>query len=332
MQRLQAAVPGGRRLQDDLQFDRLRAAEHRRGDPHPDRGVHPGGDRRLPVPGQCPRHADPADRGAGVADRHVRRHAGAGLLARTWSRCWRWCWRSASWSTMPSSWSRRSRPIWRPTTASRPPDAAKRAMGQITAPDPRDHAGAAVGVRAGGVHPGHLGPALPAVRGGGRRLDGDLGDQRADPVAGPVRGAAAPPSRPQARPDPLRAGRDRLGARRLCRDRQAAGAGGRIQPRRGRRVPRAQCLAVQGDPRRLPAVGGPGRVLRRGAAARGRLGQPHGRGGRADREASSRTSRASPTSARSSATARWMGSASPTAPTSSCCSSRSTSAPARART
>ena len=32
--------------------------------------------------------------------------------------------------------------------------------------DHRDHAGAAVGVRAGGVHPGHLGPALPAVRGG----------------------------------------------------------------------------------------------------------------------------------------------------------------------
>ena len=81
MQRLQAAVPGGRRLQDHLRFDRLRAAEHRRGDPHPDRGVHPGGDRRLPVPGQSPRHADPADRRAGVADRHLRRHAGARLLA-----------------------------------------------------------------------------------------------------------------------------------------------------------------------------------------------------------------------------------------------------------
>ncbi len=64
---------------------------------------------------------------------------------------------------------------------------------------PGDHHGAAVGVRAGGVHPGHLGPALPAVRGGGGRVDGDLGDQRADPVAGLVRRAAAPPCRPEDR-------------------------------------------------------------------------------------------------------------------------------------
>ena len=87
-------------------------------------------------------------------------------------------------------------------------------------------------------------------------------------------------------------------------------------------------LAVQGDPRRLPAVGGPGRVLRRGAAARGRLGQPHRHGRRAGRGAAQGHSRASPTSARWSATARWMRSANPTAPTSSCCSSRSTSGPA----
>ena len=72
-----------------------------------------------------------------------------------------------------------------------PADAAKRAMGADHGADHRDHPGAAVGVRAGGVHPRHLGPALPAVRGGGRGLDGDLGDQRADPVAGPVRRAAA---------------------------------------------------------------------------------------------------------------------------------------------
>ncbi len=77
-----------------------------------------------------------------------------------------------------------------------------------------------------------------------------------------------------------------LGARRLCRHRRAAGARGRLQPGRGRRRPRAQRLAVQGDPRRLPAGGGPGGVLRRGPAARGCLGQPHRGRGRAGREAS----------------------------------------------
>ena len=107
-----------------------------------------------------------------------------------------------------------------------PADAAKRAMGQITAPIIAITHGAAVGVRAGGVHPGHLGPALPAVRGGGRRLDGDLGHQRADPVAGLVRRAPAPPSRARrSRPIRYGAGRDRLRARRLCRDRQRGWCG-----------------------------------------------------------------------------------------------------------
>ena len=54
--------------------------------------------------------------------------------------------------------------------------------------DHRHHAGAAVGVRAGRVHPGHFGRAVPAVRGGGLGVDGHLGDQRADAVAGAVRG------------------------------------------------------------------------------------------------------------------------------------------------
>ena len=90
-------------------------------------------------------------------------------------------------------------------------------------------------------------------------------------------------------------------------------------------------LPVQGDPDRVPAVGGSGRLLRRGAVAGGRLRQPDRAGRRADRGILKAT-QASRTSAPSSATARSTGSASRTAPTSSCCSSRSRNGPARART
>ncbi len=76
-----------------------------------------------------------------------------------------------------------------------PAEAARRAMRLITGPDHRDHARAAVGVRAGGVHPGHLRRAVPAVRGRGVGVDGYLGDQRADAVAGTVRGIPARASR-----------------------------------------------------------------------------------------------------------------------------------------
>ena len=54
----------------------------------------------------------------------------------------------------------------------------------------RDGAGARRGVRAGRVLPGHDRPAVSAVRADDRRLDGDLGVQRADADAG-ARGAAA---------------------------------------------------------------------------------------------------------------------------------------------
>ena len=152
--------------------------------------------------------------------------------------------------------------------------------------DPGDHAGAAVGVRAGGVHPGHLGPALPAVRGGGRRVDGDLGHQRADACRRPCAPCCCA-TMPARRSRPIRMV---LGAIDFARDGYAAIV---------KRLVRVaffslvvvggflalNALAVQGDPRRLPAVGGPGRLLRRGAAARGRLGQPHRRRRRAGREA-----------------------------------------------
>ena len=86
--------------------------------------------------------------------------------------------------------------------------------------DHRHHAGAAVGVRAGRLHPRHFGRAVPAVRRGGLGVDGDLGDQCADAVARPVRRVAAAAPRAEARPHRLCAARHRLGARRLCGDRR----------------------------------------------------------------------------------------------------------------
>ena len=60
-----------------------------------------------------------------------------------------------------------------------PGEATKLAMRRDHRPHHRDHAGAAVGVRAGGVHPRHFRRAVPAVRGHGRGRDVSVGDQRA---------------------------------------------------------------------------------------------------------------------------------------------------------
>ena len=66
------------------------------------------------------------------------------------------------------------------------------AMHEVTGPDHRHLAGAAGGVRAGGLHSRHHRPALPAVRADHRRRRADLDGQRADAEPGAVRiGAAA---------------------------------------------------------------------------------------------------------------------------------------------
>ena len=60
------------------------------------------------------------------------------------------------------------------------PDACKKAMGEITGPDHRHHAGPVVGLRPRCLHPRHQRPAVPAIRGGGLGVDADLGAQRPD--------------------------------------------------------------------------------------------------------------------------------------------------------
>ena len=90
-----------------------------------------------------------------------------------------------------------------------------------------DHLSAAVGVRAGGVHPRHQRRAVPPVRGRGVGLDADLGDQRAEPEPGAVLDPAEARAH-VARPDALRARRDRPRDPRLRGDGAATGAGGRL--------------------------------------------------------------------------------------------------------
>ena len=76
--------------------------------------------------------------------------------------------------------------------------------------DHRDHAGAALGVRAGRLHSGHQRPIVPAIRRRRLGLDADLGAQRADAQPGAVLGAdQARPDEPRA--DALCARRDRQG-------------------------------------------------------------------------------------------------------------------------
>ena len=70
-----------------------------------DRAGVPG---HVPVPAEPPRDADPDDRRAGGAARHVRRHGARRASRSTRCRCSAWCWRSACWSTTRSSWSRTS--------------------------------------------------------------------------------------------------------------------------------------------------------------------------------------------------------------------------------
>ena len=164
-----------------------------------------------------------------------------------------------------------------------PRDATKKAMAQITGPI------IAISLVLLSVFvpiafiPGISGTAVPPVRRHDQRGDADLGDQRADAVAGAVRRVPAP-SRPPAR---RRWGwccaastgcatampRSCAGccASPCCRSCWSLIAGGGMY----------RLLAAAR--RRLPAGGGPGRVLRHRAVARRRLGRAHPRGDAAGR-------------------------------------------------
>ena len=90
---------------------------------------HPGG---VPLPPELARHPHPADRGAGVADRHLRLLPVSSASPSTRSRCSAWCSPSAWWWTTPSSWSRR----WSTTSrqGSAPRDATLKAMSEVSGP------------------------------------------------------------------------------------------------------------------------------------------------------------------------------------------------------
>ena len=129
------------------------------------------------------------------------------------------------------------------------PDATKKAMARNHRADHRHHPGAAVGVRAGGLHPRHQRPALPPVRRGGLDRDDHLGDQRAHAQPGAVLGAAEAWWAPVP-PDAGGAGRHRLGARRLCRHRAASRAFRGLWPGRRRRRGRGRPRACSGSRRK----------------------------------------------------------------------------------
>ena len=75
------AFPPGLRYDDRLQPDRVHRPVGRRGDQHDLRGGDPGRPRGDPVPADLARRDHPDRRHPGLADRHLRGHGGARLLA-----------------------------------------------------------------------------------------------------------------------------------------------------------------------------------------------------------------------------------------------------------
>ena len=148
-------------------------------------------DRRAGVPADLARVDHPAGRGAGVARRHVRRDAGARLLAQH------------AVALRPGAGDRHRR--GRCDRGGGERRAAHRAGavaarghaqgdGRSHRADHRDRAGAVRGVHADGVHQRDDRAVLPAVRADDRDLDGDLGVQLADAEPG-ARVAAAQAAR-----------------------------------------------------------------------------------------------------------------------------------------
>ena len=178
-----------------LRSDAVRTPVDRCGPAHAAGGRRAGRAGRHPVPADLARLAHPADRGAGVGDRHLRGAARVRLLDQhavavrpgarhrhRGGRCHRGC--------------RERRAPHR-----RGPLAARCDQGGDERGEPADHrhhAGAVRGVRAGGVCQRPHRGVLPAVRAHDRHLDGDLGLQLPDALAS-ARGGAAQTAGRQAR-------------------------------------------------------------------------------------------------------------------------------------
>ena len=241
-----------------------------------------------------------------------------------------WCWRSVSSSTTRSS-------SWRTSSATsrRVCRRARRRYKRDARglrPDRRDRAGARRGVRAARLHLRPDRPVLPPVRADHRDLDGDLGDQLADAVAGAGRAAPAGPRR--AKKDWLDAG-DRTAFRlvlprlqpglrlRLAGLWRAASAGSCRRRRSswasGSLLVGGDRLHVQTGARRLRAGAGQGLSRRLRAVARRREPRPHRHASSADGrhrpEAAGRRARRRPSPA-------CRSTASPTAPMPASSSSR----------
>ncbi len=152
----QDPLSGGRWTSHPLRYDRVRPGQHRRGDPQRSSRPSSSSSSWSSLPRQSQGDPDPAHRRAGGADRHLRRHAGFGLLGQTPSSPWRSCSPSASWWMMPSSSSRPSRPSWRAGPSFR--------GGRHQGGDGRDHGthhrhhpSSFSRSSAGRLHPRHLG-------------------------------------------------------------------------------------------------------------------------------------------------------------------------------
>ena len=163
-----------------------------------------------------------------------------------------------------------------------PQDATKKAMAQITGPV------IAISLVLLSVFvpiafiPGSVGHAVPPVRGDDQRGDADLGDQRADLVAGAVRVFLRHSPRPRGPMGWMLSGIDEVRdgysgvVTRLLRVAVLSPGGHRC---RGRR----HLVARQGDADRIPARGRPGRLLHRSCSCPTAPRSAHPRGGAAGR-------------------------------------------------
>ena len=180
-------VPGGAQVHHRLQPHRVHPAVRGRRHRDDSRGRRPGRAGGDPVPADLARRHHPDRRHSGVADRHLLLHGGLRLLAqqpvavRARARH-----RHRGRRRHRRGGERGAQHRGRPLAARG--RAQEHGRGRLGAD--RHRAGAVRGVRAGGLHHGHLGPVLPPVRAHHRRRDGDLADRVADAVAGHVRAAA----------------------------------------------------------------------------------------------------------------------------------------------